>query len=59
MRGRVSSAMRQMKYMPELRFRLDTSYDNFARIDQLLKSPAVMRDLGKDDPIDDGGKESQ
>ena len=59
MRGRVSSAMRQMKYMPELRFRLDTSYDNFARIDQLLKSPEVMRDLGKDDPGEDGGEEPQ
>ena len=30
MRGRVSSALRQMKYMPEFRFRLDTSFDNFA-----------------------------
>jgi len=28
-RGRVSGALRQMKYMPEFRFRLDTSFDNF------------------------------
>jgi len=44
-RGRVSGALRQMKYMPEFRFRLDTSYDNMARIDQLLRSPEVVRDL--------------
>ncbi len=48
-RGRVSSALRQMKYMPEFRFRLDTSFDNFARIDELLKSPEVARDLGEKD----------
>ena len=48
-RGRVSSALRQMKFMPEFRFRLDTSYDNFARINELLHSPEVQRDLGPDD----------
>ncbi|WP_192250054.1 30S ribosome-binding factor RbfA [Mesorhizobium silamurunense] len=44
-RGRVTGALRQMKYMPEIRFRLDTSFDNFARINELLKSPEVARDL--------------
>ncbi|MBZ9809325.1 30S ribosome-binding factor RbfA [Mesorhizobium sp. BR1-1-9] len=48
-RGRVSGALRQMKYMPEFRFRLDTSFDNFARINDLLKSPEVSRDLDADD----------
>lgn len=48
-RGRVSGALRNMKYMPEFRFRLDTSFDNMARIDQLLRSPEVARDLAKDD----------
>lgn len=47
-RGRVSHALRQMKYMPEFRFRLDTSFDNFSRIDDLLKSPEVARDLDND-----------
>ena len=47
-RGRVTHALRQMKYMPEFRFRLDTSFDNFARIDELLKSPEVARDLDQD-----------
>ncbi|HET9538385.1 MAG: 30S ribosome-binding factor RbfA [Mesorhizobium sp.] len=48
-RGRMSPALRQMKYMPEFRFRLDTSYDNMARIDDLLRSPEVARDLDKED----------
>lgn len=48
-RGRVSGALRQMKYMPEFRFRLDTSYDNFAKIDALLRSPEVVRDLDDED----------
>lgn len=47
-RGRVSGDLRQMKYMPEFRFRLDTSYDNMARIDELLRSPEVARDLDGD-----------
>ena len=48
-RGRVSGALRQMKYMPEFRFRLDTSFDNFRKIDELLHSPEVARDLHHDD----------
>ncbi|RWC32229.1 30S ribosome-binding factor RbfA [Mesorhizobium sp.] len=48
-RGRVSGALRQMKFMPEFRFKLDTSFDNFARINDLLKSPEVARDLGPED----------
>ncbi|PSM16854.1 MULTISPECIES: 30S ribosome-binding factor RbfA [Nitratireductor] len=48
-RGRVSGALRQLKYMPEFRFRLDTSFDNMARIDELLRSPEVARDLGHDE----------
>ena len=48
-RGRMSPALRQMKYMPEFRFRLDTSYDNFTKIDELLRSPEVARDLADDE----------
>jgi len=48
-RGRMSPALRQMKYMPEFRFRLDTSYDNMAKIDELLRSPEVKRDLDNED----------
>ncbi|RFC68605.1 MULTISPECIES: 30S ribosome-binding factor RbfA [Mesorhizobium] len=48
-RGRMSPALRQMKYMPEFRFRLDTSYDNMAKIDELLRSPEVKRDLDNEE----------
>jgi ribosome-binding factor A len=44
-RGRLSPGLRQLRYMPEFRFRPDTSYDNYARIDALLHSPEVARDL--------------
>ncbi len=52
-RGRVSGALRQMKFMPEFRFRLDSSYENFARIDALLRSPEVRRDLDHDNEEQD------
>ena len=48
-RGRIGPQLRQMKYMPDVRFRDDTSFDNFAKIDDLLKSPEVARDLDKED----------
>lgn len=48
-RKQVTPALRQMKYMPELRFRDDTSFENYRRIDDLLNSPEVQRDLGRDD----------
>ena len=51
-RGRLSGELGSMKYMPEFRFRLDTSYDNFDKIDRLLRSPEVARDLDHDDEQD-------
>ncbi|MCD2178332.1 30S ribosome-binding factor RbfA [Rhizobium sp. C1] len=47
-RGRLGNALRQMKYMPELRFRDDTSFDNYQKIDELLRSPEVARDLDEE-----------
>jgi len=58
LRGRVSPMIRQLKYMPELRFRDDTSFDNYAKIDALLRSPEVARDLGHDDAPDDDTQEN-
>ncbi|ESY74312.1 30S ribosome-binding factor RbfA [Mesorhizobium sp. M0051] len=58
-RGRVSGALRQMKFMPEFRFKLDTSFDNFARINDLLKSPEVARDLGPEDQDKDDNKDTE
>ncbi len=48
-RGLITPALRGMKYMPRLRFRLDTSADYAARIDELLRDPKVARDLDRDD----------
>ena len=35
-----------LKYAPDLRFMLDESFEAQAKMDALLKSPAVRRDLG-------------
>ncbi len=53
LRGRLGPHLRQMKYVPELRFRDDTSFDNYKRIDALLRSPEVQRDLGPSNEKDD------
>ena len=52
-RGRIGGALRQLKYMPEVRFRDDTSFDNYKKIDELLRSPEVSRDLSTDSTKDD------
>jgi len=49
LRGRAAPLLNQMKYMPTFRFRPDESFDNFARIDALLRSDTVRRDLDHDD----------
>jgi ribosome-binding factor A len=48
-RGRLTPHIRQLKYMPEVRFKDDTSFDNYKKIDQLLRSPEVLRDLKDED----------
>lgn len=53
LRGCVAPALRQMRFMPELRFRLDTRFAESGRIDELLRSPDVARDLesgGEEEP---------
>jgi len=52
-RGRLGPQLRQMKYVPEVRFRDDTSFDNYQKIDALLRSPEVQRDLGSSNEKDD------
>jgi ribosome-binding factor A len=44
LRGEVTKRVR-LKFMPELRFKVDTSFERSARIDELLASPKVARDL--------------
>ena len=52
-RGKLAPELGQMKYMPEFRFREDTSFDNYSRIDALLHSPEVQRDLDTKDGEDE------
>ncbi|MEM0899865.1 MAG: 30S ribosome-binding factor RbfA [Pseudomonadota bacterium] len=47
-RREASRDLRQMKYMPDFRFRADDSFDNFQRINELLKSDKVRQDLDDD-----------
>ncbi len=51
LRGRIAPALRQMRNMPDLKFQLDTRFDDDARIDTLLRSPNVARDL----PVESDG----
>ena len=48
-RGRLTPELRQMKYMPDFRFRADDSFDNFQKVDELLKSDKVVQDLHGDE----------
>ena len=43
----------ELKFAPELRFRRDESFDEAARIDELLRSEKVRRDLEADAPADE------
>lgn len=44
LRGEVAHRI-HLRYAPELRFAIDTSFDEGDRIDALLRSPEVRRDL--------------
>lgn len=44
-RGLVAPKI-DMKFMPEIRFKIDTAMDYAEKIDRLLKDPTVARDLG-------------
>ena len=44
LRGEVARRI-SLKFMPELRFKVDTSFESSRRIDELLASPTVARDL--------------
>jgi ribosome-binding factor A len=42
-----------LKFAPDIRFRIDERFAEAERIDKLLHSPEVARDLKKDDESDD------
>jgi len=45
LRGKIAPALRQMRNMPDLKFQIDSRFDDDSRIDALLRSPDVRRDL--------------
>ncbi len=51
LRGRVGKQVR-LRYLPTLSFRRDPSFDAATRIDEILRSPDVARDLGETDLAD-------
>jgi ribosome-binding factor A len=48
LRGEIARRV-NLKFAPDIRFRIDDSFDEAARIDRLLQSPEVRRDLGKEE----------
>jgi ribosome-binding factor A len=46
-RGAVARAV-NLKYAPQLKFKIDTSFDEADKVGRLLNSPAVRRDLDRD-----------
>lgn len=48
LRGAVSRRV-ELRFAPDLRFRVDTGFTTGARIDELLQSEKVRRDLADDD----------
>jgi len=53
-RGEISRRV-NLKFAPEIRFRIDERFDEAERIEKLLRTPVVRRDL--DGAKDSGGKD--
>ena len=47
-RGRIAPEL-DLKFAPDVKFFVDTTFDEFGRIDALLRSDRVQRDLHHDD----------
>jgi ribosome-binding factor A len=47
-RGRIAPEL-DLKFAPDLRFFVDDTFDEFGRIDAILRSDRVQRDLVRDD----------
>jgi ribosome-binding factor A len=47
LRGELARRV-NLKFAPEIRFRIDERFDEAERIEKLLRTPAVQRDLGSD-----------
>ncbi len=45
MRGEIARRV-NLKFVPEIRFRIDERFDEAERIEKILRTPEVQRDLG-------------
>ena len=52
LRGEIARAV-NLKFAPEIRFRIDERFEEAERIEKLLRTPQVRRDLEKKSPADD------
>jgi ribosome-binding factor A len=50
-RGRIAPEL-DLKFAPEIRFFVDETFEQYGKIDALLKSDRVQRDLGADEDED-------
>ena len=55
-RGRVAPEI-DLKFAPEIRFFVDETFEEFGKIDALLRSDRVQRDLPGDDDADSNQKD--
>ncbi|AGA64024.1 Ribosome-binding factor A [Liberibacter crescens BT-1] len=46
-RGRIGKILKDLKYIPEIYFKDDNSFQNYSKVDALLRSPKVVVDLLK------------
>ena len=55
-RGEIARRV-NLKFAPEIRFRIDERFDEAERIERLLRTPVVQRDLSGKDQDDEKGDE--
>jgi ribosome-binding factor A len=56
-RGEIARRV-NLKFAPEIRFRIDERFDEAERIEKLLRTPVVQRDLKSEEDSDDQKDES-
>ena len=57
LRGEIAHRV-NLKFAPDIRFRIDESFENAAKIDALLRRPEVQRDLTSQSEPQDGPQDS-
>jgi len=58
LRGEIAQRI-NLKFAPDIRFKVDESFLNAAKIDALLNSPKVARDLSEPEVEESAGDESE